>query len=76
MQQSLIQFNQMIQAPIRDHWRLTKQIDFMNMQEFAAYKNQASAKEEKETLVMVFNIVNYQFLDASIHRVRLQTDVH
>ncbi len=63
----VVQFNQMIQAPIREHWRLTEQIDFMTVQEFAAFKNKASTKDEKETLVMVFNIVNYQFLDASIH---------
>jgi hypothetical protein len=57
-------FNEMIKTPILTHWHLCKQVDFMSVKDYLAFRKQASAKDKKETLVLLFGYPEYQFMNA------------
>lgn len=58
-------FNAKIINPVRDHWRLTKQIDFMTIDAAMKYRSKISAKERESVLVLYFLTPEYNFMYAT-----------
>ncbi|MBL7780222.1 MAG: hypothetical protein JNM22_03325 [Saprospiraceae bacterium] len=57
-------FNDMIKQPVQSHWTLCKQIDFMTVKDFIAFRKKAGAQDKKQTLVLLFESPEYQFMNA------------
>jgi hypothetical protein len=57
-------FNEMIKTPILAHWQLCPKVDFMSMKDFLAFRRTATPKDKKETLVLLFESPEYQFMYA------------
>lgn len=58
-------FNAGIEKPIRDHWRLTKQVDFMSIDAAMKLREKMPGKERASVLVLYFLNPEYNFMYAT-----------
>lgn len=58
-------FNTNIRKPVSDHWRLSKQIDFMSIDAAMKLRDKVSSKERESVLVLYFLNPEYNFMYAT-----------